>query len=205
VHDAAPQPEPAPVKAKATTMAKAGKAVEEMTAEEYAAARKRNSNQVSSTSFADDDALGIDNGASAAKAPPKAQPKSEPKTAAKAPAETKTAALQPAKAPEMSGDVMQIVFPAGDSVLPPAAETPLAALAAQLAQDTSLRLQLKAYAGGDADAASHARRLSLSRALSVRSHLIEAGVRSTRIDVRALGNKSESGPADRVDVFLVTR
>jgi len=30
-------------------------------------------------------------------------------------------------------------------------------------------------------------------------------VRSPRIDVRALGNKSESGTSDRVDVILVQR
>ncbi|MCH8925159.1 MAG: OmpA family protein [Proteobacteria bacterium] len=49
--------------------------------------------------------------------------------------------------------------------------------------------------------ASAARRLSLSRALAVRAYLIEQGVRSTRMDVRALGDKVPDGPADRVDVL----
>ncbi len=62
-----------------------------------------------------------------------------------------------------------------------------------------------AYAGGDNDNASQARRLSLSRALAVRSYLIEQGVRSTRIDVRALGNKTDVEPADRVDLILSKR
>jgi outer membrane protein OmpA-like peptidoglycan-associated protein len=62
-----------------------------------------------------------------------------------------------------------------------------------------------AYAAGNDDATSQARRLSLSRALAVRSYLIEHGVRSTRMDVRALGNKVPEGPPDRVDVMLVRR
>ena len=69
----------------------------------------------------------------------------------------------------------------------------------------NLRVQLMAYAEGTAETASQARRLSLSRALAVRSFLINQGVHSTRMDVRALGNKVEGGPADRVDAVLVGR
>ena len=49
------------------------------------------------------------------------------------------------------------------------------------------------------------RRLSLSRALTVRSYLISQGVRSTRIDVRALGARASDGPADRVDLLIGDR
>jgi outer membrane protein OmpA-like peptidoglycan-associated protein len=45
--------------------------------------------------------------------------------------------------------------------------------------------------------------LALSRALEVRKYLIDGGVRSTRIDVRALGDKAESTPLDRIDIVLV--
>ena len=55
------------------------------------------------------------------------------------------------------------------------------------------------------DQASQARRLSLSRALTVRSYLISQGVRSTRIDVRALGARASDGPADRVDLLIGDR
>ena len=65
--------------------------------------------------------------------------------------------------------------------------------------------QVKAYADGATGSASSARRLSLSRALSVRSILIKFGVRSTRIDVRALGDRNEGGPPDRVDVLVLNR
>ena len=78
-------------------------------------------------------------------------------------------------------------------------------LADRLAGDAVLQVQLLAYAEGDEDNASKARRLSLSRALAVRSYLIDQGVRSTRIEVRALGNKVPEGPPDRVDVFVQKR
>jgi len=81
----------------------------------------------------------------------------------------------------------------------------LKALAAQFKGKTDERLQLKAYAGGKGVSPSKARRLSLSRALAVRSYLISSGVRSTRIDVRALGNKTTTQPINRVDVTIVKR
>jgi outer membrane protein OmpA-like peptidoglycan-associated protein len=78
-------------------------------------------------------------------------------------------------------------------------------VAAALSEDAGLRIQLLAYAGQIGDSPSQARRLSLSRALAARSKLIEQGVRSTRIDVRALGNKSAGGPADRIDIIVTKR
>ncbi len=79
----------------------------------------------------------------------------------------------------------------------------LTSIVTVLNQDDKFRLQLKAYASDHGSSASHARRLSLTRALAVRSFLIKKGIRSTRIDVRALGDRSENGKIDRVDVFLV--
>ena len=64
-------------------------------------------------------------------------------------------------------------------------------------------MQLQAYAGEPNLSASRARRLSLSRALSARSYLIKRGIRSTRIDVRALGNKTSTGEPNRVDLKLI--
>jgi hypothetical protein len=81
----------------------------------------------------------------------------------------------------------------------------LTRLAGRMALDSALQVQLFAYAEGDEDTASKARRLSLSRALAVRSFLIDQGVRSTRIEVRALGNKVPEGAPDRVDVLLQKR
>jgi len=191
-----PEPEPA-------ARAERAPEPEQMTKEERAAAIARNKNMVSSTSFANELALGSDSN-NATMSETVAEPTVQ-KSKAKPDPKTEMAALDPADVPTLPGQSMQIIFAAGEAALPAAAQGALGAIAAKLAQDDTLRLQLKAYAGGGADSASHARRLSLSRALAVRSHLIEQGVRSTRIDVRALGNKSESGTSCRVDVILVKR
>ena len=184
-----PEPEPEPAAA-----------AEEMPSEERAAAVAGNEDSVSSASLADEAARSAGDGAAQAVLSPEPEPEVEP--------ETEMAALDPAAAsvaPAAPGESMQIVFAVGEATLPKSAQASLAAVAATLGQDETLRLPLKAYAGGGDESASHARRLSLSRALAVRSELIEQGVRSTRIDVRALGNKSENGTSDRVDVILVQR
>ncbi len=101
----------------------------------------------------------------------------------------------------------RILFDKGSAELSAAAQSELKALAEQLARNQDARVELIAYAsGGDAEGTSYARRLSLSRAIAVRRFLIEQGVSSSRMDVRALGDQaSEDMPADRVDVTLAAR
>ncbi|MGB0681934.1 MAG: OmpA family protein [Magnetovibrionaceae bacterium] len=120
---------------------------------------------------------------------------------------TQTAALPPAPTPQASPDgvELRIPFDGGTSRLDDAMRTQLKSLAAKVKDNTADRLQLQAFAGGQGLSASQARRLSLSRALAVRSYLIENGVRSTRIDVRALGDKTEEQPPNRVDVTILKR
>jgi outer membrane protein OmpA-like peptidoglycan-associated protein len=65
----------------------------------------------------------------------------------------------------------------------------------------SARIQLEAYGGKQGDKSSDARRLSLKRALIVRQLLIDDGIPSERIDVRAMGGASD-GALDRVDIFV---
>ncbi len=99
---------------------------------------------------------------------------------------------------------LRVIFSGASTRLSPQGEQQLKELAAQLG-DSDTRLQLKAYGGGSSETVSAARRLSLSRALAVRSYLIEQGIRSTRIDVRALGIAKDGGPAERVDLVLLAR
>jgi len=99
---------------------------------------------------------------------------------------------------------VRISFPTDSADIPDKVKPELDALAQKMAADDNMRLQLLAYASGTADEASRARRMSLSRALAVRSYLIKQGVRSTRMDVRALGNNVQGSPADRVDVIPKT-
>jgi outer membrane protein OmpA-like peptidoglycan-associated protein len=64
------------------------------------------------------------------------------------------------------------------------------------------RIELQAFGGNKGDKGSDALRLSLKRALAIRQILIDDGVNADRIDVRAMGGADDSGPADRVDVFV---
>ena len=56
------------------------------------------------------------------------------------------------------------------------------------------------YASGKADDPSVSRRVSLARAMAARNALLNNGVPSRRITVRAMGEKAGDGPPDRVDV-----
>ena len=100
---------------------------------------------------------------------------------------------------------MTIRFDGMSATVPPDAERQLGQIAKQYANSED-RIQLKAYAGStSSDGGSGARRLSLSRALAVRTYLIDNGVRSTRIDVRALGAAADNGAPDRGDVVVLGR
>lgn len=131
----------------------------------------------------------------------------ETESAADAAAESEPAAApQEAALPSPADDgLMRLVFSEGSADLNETAKESLRALAGELLDDGNARVQLLAYASSADDSASRARRLSLSRALAVRAFLIDQGVRSTRMDVRALGNKLEDGPADRVDILPARR
>lgn len=114
---------------------------------------------------------------------------------------TSTAALPPA-----SEGAVRITFDEGQSEMPSAAQANLESLIKELSARPNDRVQLLGYAGGEDMSANKARRLSLSRALAVRSYLTKTGgIRSTRIDVRALGNKTTEEPFDRVDVQITSR
>ena len=113
-------------------------------------------------------------------------------------------AIPPASAPGTGEKSIQLAFPESASQLDDKAKRDLDELVRGIGTNEDTRVQLLAYASAPgADNASQARRLSLSRALAERAFLIDRGVRSTRMDVRALGNKFESGPGDRVDLVLV--
>jgi outer membrane protein OmpA-like peptidoglycan-associated protein len=156
---------------------------------------------------------------SVAAAPPAAAPAPVPQ-AAPAPAAPQ-AAPPPAPAPQVAaaptpprpvpapvpgpGGLVTLAFPGGQGDLPAADLAALDALAKQYATGED-RLQIRAYAASTvSDGGSGARRLSLTRALAVRQYLIDKGIRSTRIDVRALGAPTDGSAADRVEVAPVGR
>jgi outer membrane protein OmpA-like peptidoglycan-associated protein len=145
---------------------------------------------------------------------PTATPSSDARTAmstppavAPQPPVPAAAAPQPAApTPVGAAASTRIVFSAGAADLPDAAKGDLDAVARQLGSNNRTRLQLVGYAGSTTDEANQARRISLQRALAVRSYLMEHGVPNTRMDVRALGNRADGkDPSDRVDVVLLDR
>jgi outer membrane protein OmpA-like peptidoglycan-associated protein len=140
--------------------------------------------------------------AMASKAPP--MPPSASPAPPTAPAASETAAV-PAAIAIKAGRAMQIVFDEAETKLPESASAQLNTFASAIRDNKDFRVQLMAYAAAKDLSAPKARRISLSRALEVRSFLIDKGVRSTQIDVRALGNKTGETPSNRVDVNLAPR
>jgi hypothetical protein len=120
----------------------------------------------------------------------------QPAEAAEAPPEPDN--TQPAPPVPQGG--IRIVFPTEFNDVPVEANSALDDLAAQMVADESMRIEIKCYSSGTADTESKARRKSLQRCINIRQYLFKKDVRTTRMDVRALGLKSEGQPADRVDI-----
>lgn len=119
------------------------------------------------------------------------------------PTPTHTASLEPADTRNMSKRSSIPFSPAAEEPAPEVLDT-IKNLSGDLNNalgNGSARIELEAFGGKPNDKSSDARRLSLKRALIVRQLLIDEGVPSERIDVRAMGGAS-SGSADRVDIFV---
>jgi outer membrane protein OmpA-like peptidoglycan-associated protein len=106
---------------------------------------------------------------------------------------------QTAAKPPIDG-MVRLTFEPDSSALSDAAKAQLDPLVAKLNSDYLLRLQVLAYADGDDDASSHARGVSLARALAMRNYLTAQGITMDRMDIKALGNTAQEEPADRVDL-----
>lgn len=97
---------------------------------------------------------------------------------------------------------LRIEFAQSQTGLSPSVENNLQGLVEQLKEEEDKVLIIRSYAGGEKEQASLARRVSLSRAVAVRSYLLENDIDSSRINVRAMGNAYKEPPADRVDIFI---
>jgi outer membrane protein OmpA-like peptidoglycan-associated protein len=126
----------------------------------------------------------------------------EPRVATLPPDSPDTTPPAPALATLARPDAVKILYPEGVMELPEAAKPELDKLAAWLRQNPSVRVQIVGYASETANAESPARRTSLYRTLAVRKYLVENGILSTRMNVRALGAKTDELPRDRVEVSL---
>jgi hypothetical protein len=124
--------------------------------------------------------------------PPAAKPPEPPPVSA-------TAATTVVPAP--SG--LRLIFQSTESDLSPAASGAVSDLVKSTPKGDSVTYNVVAYAAGVADDPSIARRMSLSRGLSVRAALLADGVASTHIYIRALGAEGGDAPADRVDLTVL--
>jgi len=102
----------------------------------------------------------------------------------------------------LSGPLTLAMVPGIES-LPddPAIEAAIGAALAFLGRSDTARLELRSYASVSADDPISARRLSLGRGLALRERLVAAGIRPTRVAVRALGDAATVSPQDRIDLI----
>ncbi len=130
-----------------------------------------------------------------------------------------TRPTQPAPPPTVTADSpsttqplqggLRVTFGSGRADLNPGNETVIRNLASggdgQAPVPDSTSFTITSYAAGTPEDPSTARRLSLSRALALRSVLISQGITSVRIYVKALGPTSPGfadGPPDRADITI---
>ena len=115
-----------------------------------------------------------------------------------------TALVEPNKIPSPP-DEFTIPYGVGDADIPERANDNLRLLAARMAKNKSLRVEFIAFASDAENSVSRSRRLSLERAVNVRKMLLDLGVDSSQVNLRALGEQSGGGDPDRIDVIITTR
>jgi outer membrane protein OmpA-like peptidoglycan-associated protein len=95
---------------------------------------------------------------------------------------------------------MSVAFDSDSAELSDLVQAELLSLASSLRANQAGRIQVLGFASAADGSQDLARKLALSRALKVRSFLIDAGVPSARIQVRPASNQTGSGAANRVDI-----
>ncbi len=148
--------------------------------------------------------------------PPATLPTAPPAAVALAPVPPPPAAPEPAPPPPpppisdtaasaatKTGAGLRVTFGSEQADLSPASAAAIKSVVQAAPTGDSTTFNVVAYAAGTPEDPSTARRLSLARALAVRSALIEDGISSSRIYVRALGATGGDETPDRVDVAVM--
>ena len=131
--------------------------------------------------------------------PPPPPPTVEPVAPPPPPPVSDTAA----SAATSTGAGLRVTFGAGETDLSPASAAAIKGLVQSAPTGDTTSFEVVAYAAGTPEDPSTARRLSLSRALAVRSALMAEGIGSARIYVRALGATGGDAAPDRVDLAVM--
>lgn len=100
-------------------------------------------------------------------------------------------------------DALRVLFDTNRTAMNAATIEAIRHYAEEMAPQTETRLVLHSYAAVPGNDISMPRRLALSRALAVRSLLIQAGIATTRIYPIAQGrpDSTDTAPADRLDIL----
>ncbi len=96
---------------------------------------------------------------------------------------------------------LTVIYGVDDTDVPDAIKPKLEALAKK-AMTENKRIEVTAYASGNADERKAANRISLSRGLSLRAFLIGVGLKEEQIIVKAKGLDNPGGAEDRADLQL---
>jgi outer membrane protein OmpA-like peptidoglycan-associated protein len=115
-------------------------------------------------------------------------------------AEDPFASKKPVNPIEGFAVLSRVRFKNGTSDIPAQAQAKLDVLVQRLLTSQE-RVRLAGFSGKAGDYSSGARRLSLARALAIRTYLVSKGVPVDRVDVLAFGGASD-GISDRVDVLV---
>lgn len=99
--------------------------------------------------------------------------------------------------------VMQVKFAKSETEVPLSYQQRLINLSKSLREHPEVNIKIVAYASGSDDQRNIASRVSLTRALAIRGFLIDLGIDNVRISVQALGNKTEKGPKERADIYVL--
>ena len=97
----------------------------------------------------------------------------------------------------------RIVFAANSTDLTDEGRRTIGKVAALLAGDTGKKVSIRAHADSSKGGAGAARRLSFSRAITIRAALINKGVLSTRMHLWARGDRDKVTPRDLVEIRLI--
>ncbi|WP_417518201.1 OmpA family protein [Minwuia sp.] len=134
------------------------------------------------------------------------QPAPEPAAPVATPAPASPAPRVAAVTPQAAApDVTRILFDGPETDVSASGLATLQSIAESAKGDRSMRIQVEAYADSDTETDVWKRRVSLRRAQNVRRVLLDSGIESFRILVRALGAPTKGGPGNRVDVKIATR
>jgi len=109
----------------------------------------------------------------------------------------------PVKVEEKKEDeqLLKIEFGINQIDVPPSSVDKVDNIIKKMRDNKEMRVELRSYSSKRKGLPGEARRVSLKRALSLRKYLLSRGIEQTRIIVKALGEKSEGGAENRIDIF----